>query len=146
MEFLRPFQSLELLTLCPLSHQPVLERGSYKVGENRYLSIVRVQPVSNGKNAKVFAVSSRAARDLPSQMLTAMTGLKGIKCERRDPCGHIVISTDYDIPKRYIDKVCRELNSTMLVKWRDQSIGKKPLFYVPTFKKEKSRLKETRRA
>lgn len=100
---------VEIYATCPLRQQPPHERQTYKPGEYVEFFVTSCLPVSNGKNARVRVLVSRNARELPSRMLSKMTGLKGIKCTKRVPGGFSRIVTQHWIPKSVVNAVGKTL-------------------------------------
>lgn len=124
------YRTFEFYGECPISQQPRHERGSYQVGQVREFMVVYVQPVSNGRHAKVRLRVSRAARELPSRILARLTGLTGIKCERRDPDGRSVLTSRFNIHRNDIEAVARELGEMVFVKWVNDP-RRQPSYAIP---------------
>lgn len=124
------YRSFEFYADCPISQQPRHERGSYQVGQCREFMVVYVQPVSNGRHAKVRLRVSRAARELPSRLLSKLTGLNGIKCEKRDPDGRSILLSRFSIHRSDIMAVAHELNEMVVIKWANRP-GSKPSYFIP---------------
>lgn len=106
---------IEFFAECPVAHQPPHERQNYKVGSYFYFMVNSCLPVSNGRQAKVRIVVSRMARELPSRMLTSLTGQNSIRCTKRIPGGYSRIITKHQIPKTAVNAVGKELRENLQV-------------------------------
>lgn len=100
---------------CPVRQQPPHEQNRYKVGDSMNFMVTSCLPVSNGRHAKARVMVSRVARELPSRILTNLTGLTGIRCNKRIPGGYSRIITRYQLPKDAINTVGKELRENLEV-------------------------------
>lgn len=116
LEFTDAFQQLTMAGECPADHQPLHERGHYRVGEVREFFISSVLPiVANGRSANVRIRLSRTSKELPALLLQERTGIYGIECRRRVAGGFCNIITPIRIPKEAINHVGKELGEILNV-------------------------------
>jgi hypothetical protein len=104
-----------LLGECSLINQPPHERWRYRVGESRTFFVSSVRPVSGRGYARVRIILNRTSRELPARMLGQLTGVDGIKCQRRVAGGFCEIVTPRRIPKSAINTVGKELREHVQV-------------------------------
>jgi hypothetical protein len=104
-----------LLGECSLMNQPPHERCRYHVGETRTFFVSSVRPVAGRSYARVRIILNRTSRELPARMLRQLTGVDGIKCQRRVAGGFCEIVTPRRIPKSAINTVGKELREHVQV-------------------------------
>jgi hypothetical protein len=104
-----------LLGECPLLNQPAHERNLYRIGETRKFLVTSVRPIAGRAFARVRIVLSRTSRKLPAQLLYQLTGVTGIKCQRRIAGGFSEIITPKRISKTAINVVGKELHEHIQV-------------------------------
>ena len=104
-----------LLGECSLINQPPHERCLYKVGESKVFFVSSVRPVTRRGYARVRIILNRTSRELPARMLGQLTGVDGIKCQRRVAGGFCEIVTPLRIPKSAINTVGKELQEHVQV-------------------------------
>ena len=116
LEFSDVFRQLALAGECPVDHQPVHERGRYRVGDVREFFISSVLPVAvNGRQTFVRIRLSRTSKELPALLLQERTGVYGIECQRRVAGGFSNIVTPTRLPKEAINHVGKELGERLNV-------------------------------
>ncbi len=116
LEFTDVFQQLILAGECPVDHQPLHERGRFRIGEVREFFISSVLPiVANSRSANVRIRLSRTSKELPALLLQERTGIYGIECRRRIAGGFSNIITPIRIPKEAINHVGKELGEHLNV-------------------------------
>ena len=116
LEFTDIFQQMMLAGECPVDHQPLHERGRYRIGDVREFFISSVLPiVANGRQASVRIRLSRTSKELPALLLQERTGIYGIECRRRIAGGFSNIVTPTRIPKEAINHVGKELGERLNV-------------------------------
>lgn len=104
-----------LLGECPLLNQPAHERSLYRIGDTRKFLVTSVRPIAGRAFARVRIVLNRTSRQLPAQLLYQLTGVIGIKCQRRIAGGFSEIITPKRIPKTAINVVGKELHEHIQV-------------------------------
>ena len=104
-----------LLGECPLTYQPPHERSLYRIGDTKSFLVTSVRPIAGRTFARVRIVLNRTSRDLPARLLYQLTGVAGIKCQRRIAGGYSEIVTPQRIPKSAINTVGKELKEHVQV-------------------------------
>lgn len=143
LEFNDVMQPIVIYGECPVSQQPIHERGTYQLGSAMYFMVAQILPVTNGKNARARVLLSRSARELPARILTEITKLPGIRCVKRELSNyrHSRIVSRFALPVSAIKAVGKELKEHI-------DITVCPAGQFPTFKenrvpKPKHRKKKT---
>lgn len=132
VKILNPHAAIEggrvLIGVCSPEHQTPKERGTYWKGEILAFFVASVRGIVEEKVPRVIITLSRNSISLPEVMLKNFLFDIGIttkvKAVKRIAGAYTIIHTEQKIPKEIIQRVFRELNEGIIVKYRSVKEGK----------------------
>lgn len=114
------FNRREISGTCPLSQQPLRERGKYRAGDARYFFVAKVRLICLSGRERLFRVDvilSRTSRLLPELLLKMKSGTLEISCPRRIAGKISFVVSRQRLPRETIQEVSAELGERVKVTW-----------------------------